>query len=170
MTAILFVIGLVVVVLGFSVFFGAPYLPSRRSDVRALFEALPLTSGDVLLDLGSGDGVVLREARRYGARAIGVEIHPLFAGLSRVLSWRDRQVEIHTTNMWTMSFPGEVTLVYVFSVSRDGRKLRRMLEQETKRLRRPLRVVCYGSPLPGIEPVRVCGAHALYEFQPLHTS
>lgn len=170
MTVILLAIGLVVVVLGFSVFFGAPYLPSRRGDVRALFDTLPLTSKDILLDLGSGDGVVLREARRRGARAIGVEIHPFFAGLSRLLSWRDRGVEIHTTNMWTMSFPGEVTLVYAFSVSRDGRKLRRKLEHEAQRLRRPLRAVCYGNPLPGVEPVRVYGAHSLYEFHPLHTS
>ena len=74
------IIGLsaIAIIVGFSAFMGAPYLPSHRRDVaRAFDELYPLSSSDVLLDIGSGDGVVLRQASKRGARAIGYEIHPL---------------------------------------------------------------------------------------------
>ena len=83
----LYIVGGVVVVLGFTAFFGAPYVPSRRRDVRRLFmNDYPLRSDDVVLDLGSGDGTVLRVIRQAGARAIGYELHPL-------LYWLQQQLE-----------------------------------------------------------------------------
>ena len=73
------IIGSLVVLVGISVFFGAPYVPSIRRDVRRLFDTeISLQPHDVVLDIGSGDGLVLREVSRRGAKAIGYEIHPLF--------------------------------------------------------------------------------------------
>lgn len=161
--------GLVVALLGISAFFGAPYVPTRRRDLKRMFdELLPLSADDVVLDFGSGDGVVLREVSRRGARAIGYEIHPLFAGLSKLLSWGDVRVKVCLVNAWIAPFPSDVTAVYAFAVGRDSQQLINKMQREVDRLGRPLRLVCYGNPLPGRQPTQTFEAYALYHFQPLH--
>jgi SAM-dependent methyltransferase len=161
--------GCVALLLGMSVFFGAPYVPSRRRDVRRLFdEAIPLDDTDVVLDLGSGDGLVLREVSRRGARAVGYEIHPLFVGISRLLSWRDPKIAIKWVNGWREPFPETTTIIYAFSVNRDGKRLARTVQREATRLRRPLKLICYGSPLQGISPMATFEAYFIYLIEPLH--
>ena len=55
------ILAVVVLILGFTAFFGAPYVPSRRKELKMLFdETYKLNPNDTLVDLGSGDGVVLR--------------------------------------------------------------------------------------------------------------
>lgn len=166
----LYSLGIIVVVLGASVFFGAPYVPTKRRELRRMFEHLrPLSSKDVLLDIGSGDGVVLREAAKRGIRrAVGYEIHPIFWAISKVAGWGNDTVQPMLRNAWTTPFPDDVTLVYAFAVQRDGRRLVRVMQREVERLGRPLELVCYASPLKGYTPVRTFEAYALYQFQPLH--
>lgn len=172
-------VGIVAMLFGWSAFFGAPYVPSKRRDVAALFAALSLSSNDTLLDIGSGDGVVLLEANRRGATAIGYEIHPLFVVLSR---WRLRHAphahtqahahaqahaQVRWANMWSAPFPPAVTVVYAFSVGRDSHRLKRKLQSEANRLGHGFTFACYGNPLPGGEPAKTCGAYSIYYFVPL---
>jgi len=165
----IYIIGAIIVFLGLSVFFGAPYVPSHRRDIKRLFDELtPVGPEDVVLDIGSGDGIVLREASRRGARAVGYEIHPLFVGISKLLSMGDGQVVVRWANAWTAPFPKDVTLVYAFAVGRDGKKLSNKVQHEANTLGRPLMLVCYGNPLPSKEPVRIFEAYHLYRFEPLH--
>lgn len=59
-------------------FFGAPWIPTSSSSVRKMLKIAKIKPGDIVYDLGSGDGRILIEAaRRFGARAVGVEIDPL---------------------------------------------------------------------------------------------
>lgn len=164
-----YILGAIFVFIGMSVFFGAPYVPSRRRDVRRMFDTLrPLDKTDVVLDIGSGDGVVLREVSKRGATAVGYEIHPLFVGISKTLSRGDARVRIELTNAWFAPFPDDVTVVYAFSVGRDGARLKRKVQSEAQRLHRELILICYGNPLPGLQPDRRFEAYLLYTFQPLH--
>lgn len=56
---------------------GAPYVPTQRKELDEAFDVLrPLRAKDTVLDIGSGDGVVLAAAAHRGARAIGYEINP----------------------------------------------------------------------------------------------
>lgn len=166
---IFYIIGAIVVLIGISAFFGAPYVPSHRRDVKHLLDELtPVSKGDVVLDIGSGDGLVLREVSRRGARAVGYEIHPLFVAISKLLSFGDSRVVVKWANAWTAPFPKNVTLVYAFAVGRDGKKLSRKVQQEADTLKRPLTLVCYGNPLPGRAPHSTMGAYYLYVFEPLH--
>lgn len=165
----IYVFGCIAVFLGISAFFGAPYVPSRRRDVKRMFDELvPIDLNDVVLDIGSGDGLVLREVSRRGARAVGYEIHPLFFVISRFLSTGDPRVAIRLVNAWTTPFPDNVTVLYVFSVGRDGLRLTRKVQKEVNRIGRPIKLVCYGNPLPGITPAESFEAYFLYIFQPLH--
>lgn len=164
-----YLIGALIVFVGMSVFFGAPYVPSRRRDIQRLFsEARLLHKEDVVLDIGSGDGMVLREVSRRGASAVGYEIHPLFVAISKILSRGDKRVRIELVNAWLAPFPKDVTLVYAFSVGRDRVRLARKVQQEATRLNRELTLVCYGNPLPGLQPDQRFEAYLLYTFQPLH--
>jgi SAM-dependent methyltransferase len=51
------------------------YLPTPQHVVDEMLRLAGLKRGDVLYDLGSGDGrIVLTAARRYGVRAVGIEL------------------------------------------------------------------------------------------------
>lgn len=163
-------IGVAAIIIGFGAFFGAPYLPSKRKEIRMMFEQLyTLTAHDRVLDIGCGDGVVLREVSRRGARALGIEINPFFASLAGFLSRRDKRVEVQLGNFWMTSFPDDITVVYAFSVGRDGKRLERKMQQETDRLLKPLTLICLGNPLPYKVSVATFRAYARYDFRPLHS-
>ncbi len=165
-----YILGIIVIIIGFGAFFGAPYVPSRRRDLKRMFDELYLLNADdVVADIGSGDGLVLREVRRQGAQAVGYEINPVLAFISRLLSFGDKGVRIHLANFWLAALPKDVTLVYIFSVSRDGRKLKQKMQVEADALGKPLLLVCYGSPLPGIQAVKTFEAYHLYRFSPLQS-
>ena len=166
---ILWVILVVVFVcFGLVVFRGAPYVPTHRWELkRAFSELYPLTPQDVVIDVGSGDGVVLREASHHGARAIGYEINPVLVYLSRWLSRRHDGVEVRLADFWLVDLPDETTVVYAFAVSRDMPKMVRKLQAHADRTGRPVAYIGYGSVLPGREPLAQLGAHSLYRFTPL---
>jgi ribosomal protein L11 methylase PrmA len=49
-----------------------------------MLELAQVSTGDLLYDLGSGDGrIVIAAAKRYGAKAVGFEIDPALVTLSR---------------------------------------------------------------------------------------
>ncbi len=52
-----------------------PYWPTPIEVVDQMLEMAGVKSGDVVYDLGSGDGrIVIRAAKKYGARGVGVEL------------------------------------------------------------------------------------------------
>jgi SAM-dependent methyltransferase len=53
-----------------------PYEPTSPEVVRAMLELAAVGPGDVVYDLGCGDGRVVIEAARRGARGVGVDIDP----------------------------------------------------------------------------------------------
>lgn len=166
---IVIIVGILVAVFGFVIIFGAPYVPSHRKYVERLFHHIKIDTNDVVVDVGSGDGVVLRAAARRGARAIGYEIHPLFVLISRLLAVRSGSIEIHLANFWMIQLPAETTVVYIFAVMRDGNRLMRKLQAEATRLGKPLKVVCYGSPFKNVDPIETYDAYYIYQFYPLHS-
>jgi len=168
--AAFWIIGLLVVFFGLIILRGAPYVPSRSLYIAKAFTDLYLLSDrDVLVDLGSGDGVVLREAAKKGARAVGYELNPLLYMTARLLSRRQPLVTVYLTDVWLTPLPGETTVVYFFGVERDKHKLINKMQREANRLDRHLKLICYGDMLGEEDAERADGAYLLYDFTPLQS-
>jgi len=165
---ILIILAAIIILFGWVVFVGAPYLPSHAREVRAAFQELyPLKPSDVLVDVGSGDGIILRLAARSGARAIGYEINPILVAISWLLTRGKGRIQIKLADFWPQKLPRETTIVYAFSVSRDVDKLATKLQQEADRLARPLFLMTYGASLHHKKATTKRRGHHLYEFVPL---
>lgn len=169
MILLLWLVGGIVVLFGFVVFRGAPYVPSHRRDVALAFDDLyDLDKKDVLVDAGSGDGIILRMAAARGARAIGYELNPALVMISRILSRGNRKIKVQLGDFWLTPLPLETTVVYGFMVERDIEKMAKKLQNEATRLGRPLYFISYGSAIKSHPKLRENGAHHLYRFDPLH--
>ena len=68
----------------FVVLFGAPFLPTLKDRVPEAIKLIGLKEGETLLELGSGDGRVLRCAAENGLNAIGYELNPLLVIYSKI--------------------------------------------------------------------------------------
>lgn len=149
---------------GFMAFTGAPYVPSKRREVRQVFLKLyPLSSRDVLVDIGAGDGVVLREASRRGARAIGYEINPALVLVAKWLSRTDSRVSVRLANFWHTQLPNDTTVVYVFGDGRDIGNIYKRVQAEASRCGRHLMLISYGFEVKDAKPLRRYKAYFLYK-------
>ena len=166
---IIWIIGLALFVFfGLIVFVGSPYVPSRRRDIeRAFSELYALSSKDTVVDLGSGDGVVLRIAARKGAKGFGIELNLLLIGISRLLSRGNTRLRFQLGDIHAIPFPPESTLVYMFPNTKDVARLTKRCEAEAARLGRRLYVMSYGTEFPRLTPVKNLGAYHLYQTSPL---
>jgi SAM-dependent methyltransferase len=60
------------------------WMPTPNETVTEMLKMAQVTSVDLVYDLGAGDGKIpIEAARRYGARAVGIEYNPDMAALAR---------------------------------------------------------------------------------------
>jgi hypothetical protein len=159
----LFIIGLISVVLMFGVviIFGAPYLPTLKKRTEDALTLLDLKPGQVLLELGSGDGRVLKAAAKLGIRSIGYEINPLLVIVSRLACWRYRKlITIKWRNYWQVKLPS-CDAVFVFLLDRFMQKLDKKLSRE---LERPFKLVSFAFQIPGLRPEAEKNGLFLYNY------
>lgn len=146
---------------GLGAVLGAPYLPILRRDREALLDLAGLQAGQTLLDLGSGDGQLLRAAARRGARAIGYEVNPILFAFSWVWCWPYRQlITVRLADFWRERWP-KADVVSVFLIERYMAKLSAKLEAE---LKAPTRVVSYVFAIPGKDPRQTTKNSFLYHY------
>lgn len=157
--------GAILMIFALPALIGAPYVPSKSREVRRLFaEALPLGKGDIVLDIGSGDGVVLMIAAQQGARAIGYEINPFLVLISR---WRLRKLpgaRGRWANIWRRPVLDKVTVMYTFGDGRDIAKMFRLAERQAAAQTEPLTFVSYGFAVPGMRPTKEYHGYFLYQL------
>jgi precorrin-6B methylase 2 len=102
-----------------------PYVPTPQEVVERMLELAQVKKGDVVYDLGSGDGrIVVTAAKKYGVRAIGFEIDPerikesaeniKKAGVGHLVEIRQqdiRTVDLSPASVLTMYLLPEVNLM-----------------------------------------------------------
>jgi len=61
-----------------------PFVPTPVEVIDRMLDLAEVKQGDVVYDLGSGDGrIVIRAAKKYGVRAVGIEMDPLLLEKAR---------------------------------------------------------------------------------------
>ena len=138
----------------------------EKSELKKAFTKLyPLSEKDTLIDLGAGDGVVLKVASEFKAKGIGIELNPVFALISKFRLRKIKNTKILTKNFYNYEFPEETTAVYIFGDSRDIEKITRKIEREAKRLKKSIYVISNGFRLPSHKPIKHVGAYYLYRIK-----
>jgi tRNA A58 N-methylase Trm61 len=111
--------------------------------VRAMLELAGVGPDDVVYDLGSGDGrMVITAAREFGARGVGIEIHPALVARAEAnarAAGVDSRVEFRLGNMHEADL-APATVVTLFLHPQPNLALRPKLQRE---LRPGARVVSY---------------------------
>lgn len=160
----MFVLLLVFASFGLIVLRGAPYVPShKRQIVRAFSELYKLDKTDCLVDLGSGDGVVLRIAREFGADAIGYELNPFLLLLSRYKSRKDKKTKIFFKDYQLLNkLPEKVSVIYAFTSSINIKAIEKKLYQWSRY--KSLYFISYGFKLNSLVPMRQVGPMYLYKI------
>ncbi len=161
---ILPIFAILILILGFTAFFGAPYVPSLKSEIKKAFtELYKLSKKDYLIDLGAGDGIVQKIAASFGAKSVGIELNPFLALIAKFRLRKVKNAKIITKNFYNYDFPKETTVIYVFGDSRDIKKITQKIENESKRLEKSLFVISNGFELPGYKHEKQVGAYYLFK-------
>jgi len=157
-----------IILFGAVAFRGAPYVPTLKVAIIAAFDLLDdhLKKGDTIVDLGSGDGSVLKHAAKHGYRAVGYELNPILNFIAWLRTRKGAKVTIHLHDFWIAGWPAETKAVFVFLAGPYMNKLKRKLDQEMAKRTTPLYVVSNGFAIPGVLPIKVSQGLYLYELHP----
>ena len=102
------------------------WVPTPFSLIEAMLDKAQVGPGDFLVDLGSGDGRIVIEAARRGARAVGIEYNPDMVRLSseraKEAGLGDRAVFLNM-DLFEYDF-SEATVVSMYLLSELNLKLR----------------------------------------------
>jgi len=135
--------------------FIAPFVPSPLPVIQRMLQLAELKPGEVLFDLGAGDGrTVIMAARTFGARAVGVELREDLAkkALSTIHDngLADR-VTIVNGDMFNVNLTS-ADVVFLYLTTSANEKIRPKLETE---LKQGVRVVSHDYEIVGWKPLKV---------------
>jgi precorrin-6B methylase 2 len=132
-----------------------PYVPTPRQVVDEMLRLADVREGDVLYDLGSGDGrIVVTAAREYGVRGVGIDINP---DRIREAERNARQAGVEELTEFRQEnlFEADIrraTVVTMYLLPSVNERLKPKLLTE---LRPGTRIVSHAFDIPGWEPERV---------------
>jgi outer membrane protein assembly factor BamB/precorrin-6B methylase 2 len=129
----------------------AIFVPTPSDVVERMLTAAGVRKDDVVYDLGSGDGrIVIEAARKYGCRAVGLEIDRDLVSLSRERA-RESKVEklvtIGEADLFARDFnDASVVAVYLYP------QLLKRLLPKFDQLRPGTRIVAHQFEIPDVRP------------------
>ena len=106
-----------------------------QSGARIECRLAKVKKGDIIYDLGSGEGTALIiAAKEYGATGIGIEIDPFQKCLSKInvkLFWSFAKVETRRDNFWNQDI-SEAAVIFMYLIPKTLIKLRPKFLKELK--------------------------------------
>jgi len=128
-----------------------PFVPTPPQVVNRMLELAEIKPGDVVYDVGSGDGrIVIAAAKKYGVRAVGIEIdgdlvdkarsRARSEGVADLAEFREQDALAADIS--------EATVVTIYMLPEFNYKLRPKLEA----LKPGTRVVCHDFGVEGWTP------------------
>lgn len=148
----------------YSIISAAPYVPVSREIARKMVALSGLKAGETHMDLGSGDGRVVFEGGKVGARSIGIEINPVLLWWSRFCSLFQGQVSVRffNKNLWTT----DLSTVDVLTLYFIRGKMEKLKEKVQREMKPGSRVVSYAFTFPGWQYAKKDGKVYLYVLHP----
>jgi len=155
------VVTIVVLCFGLVVFFGAPYVPSFHKQAEVGLDLLNLSSGDTLIELGSGDGRVMKLAAKKGFKVVGYELNPILVLISYFVTIRYRKnIRIIWGNYWRKDLK-QADGIFVFLIGRYMEKLNNKLEQYPYK---PIKVASFAFQIPHKKAQKTKDGVYLYKY------
>jgi predicted RNA methylase len=138
----------------------APYVPTPQSIVERMLEAGRVKPGDVVYDLGSGDGrILITAAQKFGAKGVGVEIRADLCRIAteriKALGLEDKVRMVQGDVLKTDLSPADVVTMFFLTTSNE--RLKPLLE---KQLKPKARVISNQFPIKGWKPFETVRARA----------
>lgn len=132
-----------------------PFVRSTPAVIDRMLELARVKPGDVLYDIGSGDGaIIIQAAKRYGVKGIGIEIDADLVKKARDNAFREKVehlVEFRAQDAFTVDVsPAAVVTLYM--LPEFNAKLRPILDRQ---LKPGTRVVSHDFEIPGWVPDKV---------------
>jgi len=114
---------------------GAPWIPTQMDNVRNMLSMAEVKLGDIVYDLGSGDGrVIITAAKEFSARSVGIEVNPLWFLWTRwrigILKLSDH-VNVVCGNFFRKNL-SEADVVTLYLLQGTNDRLKQKLEKELK--------------------------------------
>lgn len=149
--------------------YGLPLVTTKPARIHKALQLANLQAGEVLYDLGAGDGRVLfLAAREFGAQAVGIEVGPVqcaWIWLRILANGLRNQIQIRWENFYKADLRA-ADVVFVYATSDEVRKLAPHLERQ---LKRGARLVSISADFPEWEPQQFDdrGLIFVYEMPPV---
>lgn len=161
MSALTIIICTIIIVFGAVVIVGPPFVPTLNKQIATALDLLDLKPGQTLLELGSGDGRVMKAAAARGLKVVGVELNPFLVIISRLRCWRYRkQVTVIWDDLWKAKWP-QADGIFTFMLQRQMVKLDKRITAWHKR---PLKLASFAFYIPDKPPVSKFNGIFLYEY------
>lgn len=146
-----------------SVFTGAPYVPTPMNKVNLMLKMANITAKDRIVDLGSGDGRLVIEAAKKGAKTFGVEINPGLWVLS-LIKIRQNNLSAKASVSWGSLFNIDYSKYNVIFVAGFIEMMKRLEKDFATKLRKGTKVICYAFPLPNKKPQEASEGVYFYQY------
>lgn len=121
----------------------APWWRTSKKTARAMCKLAKVKKGDLIYDLGSGDGTALMiAAKEFGATGVGIEIDPIRYLISLILlniNGVSGKVKVIRGNFFEQNFE-KADVVFVYLVPKA---LERLLPKFKKELKKGTRIVSF---------------------------
>jgi predicted RNA methylase len=135
--------------------FIAPFVPSPVLVVQRMLKLADLKAGEILFDLGAGDGrTVTMAAKSFSARAVGVELREDLAkkALSTIHeNGLGDRVTIVNGDMFDLNL-SSADVVFLYLTTSANEKIKPKLETE---LKKGARVVSHDYEIVGWKPLKI---------------
>lgn len=131
-----------------------PFVPSPQYVVDRMIEVAEIKKGDVLYDMGSGDGrIVIGAAKKYGIRAVGIDLNPELVEKARENAKKEgvsHLVEFRAQDGLTVDI-SEATVVTLYMFKWFNNALRPKLQK----LKPGSRIIAHDFDIDDWKPTRV---------------
>lgn len=135
-------------------------MPVRSFDVEELLDDAGVKRGTAYLELGCGDGRLLRSAAKRGAVAVGYELNPVLWLLSWIRTIGDKNIRVVYGDFWRVNL-GDADVVMAFLVPRT---MPRLGNKAAKELKPSAKLVSYIFEIPNKKPYKRGKSWFVYTF------